>query len=220
MGVIDLKYIPIKTRKVFEKLSETDFIRNYTLVGGTALSIQIQHRLSEDLDFIFDGDKLNINTIKRNLNKIFCDYRIIRQENNDQIDIVIGETKLTFFTTEAVTIPFSVKANSFLYKNLNIANIEVIASLKMATISQRNTIRDYYDLYFISKYHIDLKKIIDNTKKFFPNLSPITYSETLIYTNDIQENDLSNHLSPKEEVTKQDISDFFILELKKIINVL
>jgi hypothetical protein len=56
--------MPINTRKVFEKLSVASFIDNFTLVGGSALSIQIKHRLSEDLDFIFDGESLNINIIK------------------------------------------------------------------------------------------------------------------------------------------------------------
>lgn len=95
---------------------------------------------------------------------------------------------------------------------------EIIACLKFAAITQRNTIRDYYDLYFISKYHIGFKKIIRSTKELLPNLSPITYTETLVYTRDIPENDLSNHLSPKETVTKQEIADYFIVELKKIIN--
>jgi len=36
-----------------------------------------------------------------------------------------------------------------------------------------------------------------------PNLSPVTYTETLVYTEDIPENDLSNHLCPKEQITKQ-----------------
>jgi len=218
MREIDLNYMPQNTKSVFEKLSETSFIKNYTLVGGTALSIQIKHRFSEDLDFIFDGESLNINTIKRNISKIFPKYRIIRQDYTDQIDFVINQTKVTFFTTEAVSIPFSVKAYSFLYKNINIATVEIVACMKFATIAQRNTIRDYYDLYFISKYHLDLNQIINKTKVLLPNIAPVTYTETLVYTNDIAENDLSNHLNPKEIITKQEISEYFILELKKIIN--
>jgi len=93
-----------------------------------------------------------------------------------------------------------------------------IVCLKFATNAQRSTLRDYYDLYFISKYYLGLKKIIDKAKKLLPNLSPITYTETLVYTKDIAETDVSNHLSPKEAVTKQQISDYFIAELRKIID--
>ncbi len=105
---IHTDYLPEKTAEVFEKLSKLSFIKKYTLVGGTALSLQIKHRLSEDLDFIFDGEELNINTIKRNIDKYFKNYRIIRIEKGYQIDFVIHETKVTFFSTSAVSIPFRV----------------------------------------------------------------------------------------------------------------
>jgi hypothetical protein len=40
-----------KTEKIFETLSKLNSIKEYTLIGGTALSLQIANRLSEDLDF-------------------------------------------------------------------------------------------------------------------------------------------------------------------------
>ena len=77
---IDIKYMPEKTLRVFQQLKSQAFISNFTLVGDTALAIQIKHRLSEDLDFVFDGEDLNINLIKRNINKLFPNHRIIRQD--------------------------------------------------------------------------------------------------------------------------------------------
>ena len=41
-----------QTSKIFDKITELKCIRPYLLVGGTALSIQLQARLSEDLDFM------------------------------------------------------------------------------------------------------------------------------------------------------------------------
>ena len=40
------------TGKIFEAISKLDCIKAYTLVGGTALSLQIEKRQSEDLDFM------------------------------------------------------------------------------------------------------------------------------------------------------------------------
>ncbi len=215
--IIDLQFMPSNTKNVFLKLAESNFIKNYTLIGGTALAIQIKHRFSEDLDFIFDGNTINITTIKRNISKLFENYRIIKQDNNYQIDFLIENTKVTFFSSGAVLIPFLVKKYSFSYQKLNIATVEIIAVLKFSAIAQRNTIRDYYDLYFISKYIINLQQIINTTKKLLPNLSPITYTETLVYTKDILETDLSQHLHPKENITKEEIADYFVSELKKNI---
>jgi predicted nucleotidyltransferase component of viral defense system len=212
----DFTFMPESTRTVFDRLAMHHFISKYTLVGGTALSLQIRHRLSEDLDFIFDGEKLNTNSIKRNIATIFPDYRIIRQELNWQIDFLISNVKVTFFSTGAIALPFSVKNHSFSYKTIHICKAKTIASLKMAAIAQRNTIRDYYDLYTLVKYHFSLIEIIGQTKKLIPNLSPITYTETLIYTRDIEETSLDNHLMPNEVITKDHIAEFFIHEIRKI----
>ena len=38
--------------KVFERISKLETIKPYLLVGGTALSLQIGKRRSEDLDFM------------------------------------------------------------------------------------------------------------------------------------------------------------------------
>jgi len=215
-SVINLQFIPPETFLVFEKLGESSFIKDYTLVGGTALAMQIEHRMSEDLDFVIDTEKLNIQTIKRNIAKHFPDYKIIRQEAPWQIDFIINNVKVTFFSTGAVAIPFKVNQHIIRIKNLAVCKAKTIASLKMATIAERNTIRDYYDLYILTKYHYSLKEIILQTKQLIPNLSPITYTETLIYTKDIEEKSLDSHLMPAENITKEQIADFFVDQLRKI----
>jgi len=40
-----------KTEKIFDKISKLDCIRPFVLVGETALSLQLDTRQSEDLDF-------------------------------------------------------------------------------------------------------------------------------------------------------------------------
>lgn len=208
--------MPKDTINVFKELSKYNFIKKYTLIGGTALSIQIHHRLSEDLDFIIDNETINNPEIKREINKIFLNYKIIRDDKDYQLDFIINNCKVTFIAIGTIAIPFKIKKESFSYQNINIARIDIIAVLKLSAIAQRNTIRDYYDLYYISKYKLSFSKIVAKTKHLNPNLSPITYSETIIYTKDIPENSIENHLNPKENVSKKQIETFFISELKKI----
>ena len=92
---------------------------------------------------------------------------------------------------------------------MNIAELKVIGALKLSAIAHRNTIRDYYDLYYLTRYYVDLLELITLTKQLFPNISPVTYSETLVYTKDIDEEDISSHLSPAEIVNKEQIAAFF-----------
>lgn len=76
------------------------------MVGGTALAIQI----------------------KRNISKLFTNHRIIRQDHNLQIDILVNKVKVTFFSTGAVAIPFNVREYSFAEARLNIAGAKAIAA--------------------------------------------------------------------------------------------
>lgn len=219
MANINLDNISENTRNVFELLSQQKFISNFTLVGGTALSLQLGHRLSEDLDFIFDGKFLDSGSIIKFIKSVFKeDYKIIKQENDHQIDFIIKDIKVTFFTNDAVSIPFNVREYSTLYENINIAGVEIISVMKINALAQRNTMRDYYDLYYIAKNVIPLESIIKSSKEKLKNIADITYSETIVYTDDIPEDSISDHLLPKEFVTKKQIADFLTEELKKILN--
>ena len=213
---INTKNIPEDTAILFERFAGLAFMQKFTLVGGTALSLQLGHRQSEDLDFLFDGEKIPATSIKRAIAKAFPDYKLIREDKEYQLDFLINRVKVTFFSTGAVLIPFVVREYSQKHRNLNIAQTDIIAVLKMATLAQRNTIRDYYDLYFIAKHLIPLQQIIERSKTMLPNISAITYTETIIYTDDLPENSIAGHLHPKEVVTKEQIASFFIEELKRL----
>lgn len=217
MKMFYLDFMPKQTKKkVFDTLARYKFINEFTLVGGTALSIQIKHRQSEDLDFIFDGEYINKTKIKRNINSIFQNFKIIKEDENFQIDFLINDVKVTFFSTGVIIIPFNVGGFSNKYQNINLASPNIIGVLKLAAIAQRNTVRDYYDLYFLTRYVLNIKDLFKMTKKLISNLSSITYSETLVYTEDIAEDSIAEHLNPKEVITKEEISNYFISELRKV----
>jgi hypothetical protein len=55
---LDAHFLPDKTRSLFERLIEEPRMRGMTLVGGSALALQIGHRMSEDLDFAVFGPKI------------------------------------------------------------------------------------------------------------------------------------------------------------------
>ncbi|MDQ3193659.1 MAG: nucleotidyl transferase AbiEii/AbiGii toxin family protein, partial [Bacteroidota bacterium] len=141
---MELDFLSDKTKFVFEKLADEKFLNDYTLVGGTALSIQLQHRLSEDLDFIYDGDILKTNLIIKFIDKIFDGkYNLLKQDNEHQLDFLICDVKVTFFASKAVMISFLVKNYSTRYNEANVATVEIISILKLNALAQRNTIRDY-----------------------------------------------------------------------------
>jgi len=112
-------------------------------------------------------------------------------------------------------VDFDVTAGTTSITKISVGSIETIAILKINAISQQNTMCDYYDLYYIAKHFIKLPEIIEISKKNLPNLSPVVYTETLLFVKDIPETSISSHLSPVESITKSEIAEYFMREFKK-----
>ena len=53
-----LDFLPERTRRLFHRLSDEPLLEGLVLVGGSALALQIGHRISEDLDFACLDQKL------------------------------------------------------------------------------------------------------------------------------------------------------------------
>jgi hypothetical protein len=83
------QHIPIATAKVLQILAKEKFIKNFTLVGRSALALQLGHRQSEDLDFIFDDIPENSLDVHLNLK-----YTVSKQQIADyfkeQLKIMYG----------------------------------------------------------------------------------------------------------------------------------
>lgn len=212
---INLDFLPSETRELFEKFSRFSFFKNFVLVGGTGLALQAGHRQSEDLDFISISDDINVSAIKRFFSANFNNFKIVRIDENFQVDLIVTGVKVTFFSKKAIGVGFDVTSGSIEWNKMTVASVESIAILKINAVSQRNTMRDYYDIYYIAKHFMPLKSIIELSKKNLPNLSPIIFSETLLYVRDIPEADISAHLKPAEQISKHEIADYFKGELKK-----
>ena len=56
--MLRLDTLPAATAKVFAHLYAEPLLAGFTLIGGTALSLQVAHRQSEDLDFYCPGERL------------------------------------------------------------------------------------------------------------------------------------------------------------------
>lgn len=151
------------TGQVFEAISKLECIKPFTLVGGTALSLQIKKRQSEDLDFMKwltrRNEKPDVNwpSILKELESIgtVSDYDVA---GFDHVVFNFEGVKLSFYAAPHKAIP-SMKRILYL-NNLYIADMESIGAMKMETMLRRAKFRDYYDIYSILKEGGDIKKII------------------------------------------------------------
>lgn len=163
------KAMPAATFELFtEGFSDIDYLSNWTLVGGTALSIHLQHRLSEDLDFFIekntlDQERTHIEKMIANLEEQGYDC-VMTHNNSENLDYEIEGVKVTFFASGLKNL----KSNCDSYKNIDIASIATIIVMKMeAIISYRMKTRDFYDIYIIGEQEdISIFTMLDMYNKY------------------------------------------------------
>ena len=209
------------TGKVFEAISRLECIKPYTLVGGTALSLQIEKRQSEDLDFMKwltkRGQKPEVawSTIKKELESI-GEIREYEVGSFDFVSFNFEGVTLSFYAAPRKAIP-SMQRIPYL-NNLYIADMESIGAMKMEAMLRRSKFRDYYDIYSILKEDKDLKKMIDAALEHSEHklrtrglLAMLTNGSRFIKEKGFEE------LLPIYDVTPYDIQEYIkqkLLEIK------
>ena len=147
------KAMPEATFELFtEAFANINYMKKWTLVGGTALSAHLQHRLSEDLDFFIEKSTLDQERtdIERMIQSLEAQgYNCVRTHyNSENLDYDIEGVKVTFFASGLKNL----KSHCVSYKNIDVASIETIIVMKMeAIISYRTKTRDFYDIYTVAK---------------------------------------------------------------------
>ena len=201
-----------QTSQLFDAITRLECIKPFVLVGGTALSLQIGCRQSEDLDFMRwkqgPHDKLEVGwpNIKEELETIGH----IDSENIfgfDHVEFVVSGVKLSFYAAPRRQIP---QMQTVVYcNNLRLADIKSIGAMKMETMLRRAKFRDYYDLYTILREGIDIEEMISMALEHSSHrlkrknlLAMITNGE--FYTKD----SAFLQLAPIYDVTATDIQEY------------
>ena len=148
-----MKGLAPHTQQIFEAVSELDSIKSYLLVGGTALTLQINTRQSEDLDFMrwrtSKTEKMEVAwfQIEKELATIGeIQHKYILDINH--VEYLVSGVKFSFYACPKYS-PVVTPVN-FL-NNLKITDVKSIGAMKMEVMLRRSNFRDYYDIYSILK---------------------------------------------------------------------
>ncbi|MEK7596011.1 MAG: nucleotidyl transferase AbiEii/AbiGii toxin family protein, partial [Patescibacteria group bacterium] len=135
--------LPEDTKQTFSLLSNSSLIKSFYLAGGTALALQIGHRISQDLDF-FTSENFDESVLIQKIPDI-GDFQL--EKKSDQTIIgILNNTKISFI---GYKYPFLAPFKNIL--NMNVADIIDIACMKIDTISSRGAKRDFIDVFFVVK---------------------------------------------------------------------
>ncbi len=205
------------TGRIFEAISRLECIKPYVLVGGTALSLQLNTRQSEDLDF------MSWRTTKNERREV--DWPKIRKEleqigtiercdilDFDHVEFVVDGVKISFYASPN----YSPLQNEITYlNNLRIADLTAIGAMKMEVMLRRSKFRDYYDLYSLIIAGVDLTSMINLALKYSGHrLKSKNLLAILTRSDRFMPDDKFRTLAPKYQVTPKEIEE----KIRSIIN--
>ena len=208
-----IKGLTPKTEEVFLSISKLDFIKEFILVGGTALSLQLHARYSVDLDFMrwkkFKNERpvISWKSIESELSDLGFGQVKTNLIGFDQVIFLVSDVKLSFYFRNSfppeglVAIPFT--------GNINIADVASIGVMKIEVMLRRSVFRDYYDLFSILKNGYDIHSLIKKAANYSGHSLKTKNIISLLSNGKQFVSDAGfNHLNPVYDVSCKEIEDF------------
>ncbi|NUQ23108.1 MAG: nucleotidyl transferase AbiEii/AbiGii toxin family protein [Saprospiraceae bacterium] len=161
-------------------MTESD-LSPFTLVGGTALSLQIGHRKSFDLDLFGFPEVLDIPKIA----SLLMDYGELEQLTASRN---IYSVKVSGIKVDFVRYQYAWLSEVQIQQNIRFAGLEDIAAMKLSAITGRGRKRDFTDLYFLLK-QFSLAQILAFYEKKYPDGNRFLVMKSLLYFADAEEDE-------------------------------
>jgi predicted nucleotidyltransferase component of viral defense system len=137
-----------------------EILQPYFLAGGTALALQLGHRMSYDLDF-FGKIKLDYISLSDELRSLGSLLMLDSEEQAYRCEINNIKVDIVNYKSLSLIKPLVV------IEGLRLASVEDIATMKIKTLEDRGYKRDFYDLYSLLEVY-SLEHLLDLTEQKFP----------------------------------------------------
>jgi len=150
----------------------------FFLVGGTALALQLGHRVSVDLDLFtpqsFDKQEL--------LESLIARFDVsIESEGGSMIITYIDAIKVDF-----VKMGYPILFPSLNIEGIRMLDIRDIAPMKLKAIAQRGSKKDFYDIYFLM-HRMPLENMIQLFQEKFIQHEIFHIVKSLTYFSDAEQ---------------------------------
>jgi predicted nucleotidyltransferase component of viral defense system len=145
-----------EARRALGFLAQQPFMQRFYLAGGTALALQLGHRISYDLDFFSTEDKLGVGTRAQISTAL---------QASGEAQVSTSEDVMLFAKLMGVDISFIYQHHPLLepvveVEGIRLASIVDIGLMKLSAIISRGTRRDFIDLY-CAREVAPLEKLFD-----------------------------------------------------------
>jgi predicted nucleotidyltransferase component of viral defense system len=195
-------------RLVLDGFSQSKIGNRFYLAGGTALSLQIGHRLSVDLDFFSPTE--DIPAIRAELENALAPFHSALADSSwGNLVYLAKGIRIGFYG-----YGFPLVAPMVEIQWMRLASIEDIALMKLDAMLARAARKDFYDLYFICK-NIPLKKLFKKADQKYPSVRDFEtqVAKRLVYFENAED---ESEPSLVGSVSWQTVKEYFIKQVKEL----
>ena len=154
------------------------FRKDFYLVGGTAIALQLGHRRSIDFDLFTRkpfGSKRVLNVFEKEGKTVAITRRV-----KEQLNLVVDNVTVTFFE-----YPYDVAA-PVSDEIFRMPDLLSLAAMKAFALGRRSKWKDYVDLFFLLRDHFSLLEIVRKAEEIFGDeFSAKLFRGQVSYHNDI-----------------------------------
>ena len=192
-----------ESKTVFPKLAA--FKGDFYLAGGTALALQMGHRVSVDFD-LFSPNPIK-KTLLKKVEELYDAPLELLVNNSRELTLLAGRVKHTF-----LHYPFPLVLPLEKADPLDLLSAREILATKAYTIGRRGSFKDYIDLYVgLSERVASLPDIMALAReKYGEAFNDRLFLEQLLYLDDVAEEAVVMLLRPIPR--KDEIAGFFMKE--------
>jgi len=195
-------------RQILGGFQKTELGKKFYLAGGTALSLQLGHRLSVDLDFFSPTE--DIPTIRPALEKALASFSPTLADSAwGNLTYLAQNVRIGFYG-----YGYDLVAPLVETEGARLASVEDIALMKLDALLARAARKDFYDLYIICQ-RTSLRNILDLAPQKYPatrDFETQTVKRLAYFQNAESEPD-PHMLTP---IAWEQVKEFFIQQSKTI----
>ncbi len=166
---------------LLKKLMKDSELKDFFLVGGSAMALHLGHRISVDLDLfinnVFDEKKL-----KSHLSSMYNLSSTTTEENTISTFIRSNNNEVK---VEFISYVYKLLKPVKIEQGIRLLEIEDLIPMKLSAISNRGSKKDFYDIYFsLEKY--SLSEMLDLFKQKFEIENLFHVIKSLTYFSDAE----------------------------------
>jgi len=194
------------TLELLKNLQAKPYLDQFVLVGGTALSLQLGHRKSVDLDFFTDKD-FDANVL---LEKVNNDFNVTKE--------LMKMKQTLILEVEDIKVDFIRFKYPFQFPILEIDTIKLlaipdIAAMKLDAVTGRGAKKDFVDIYYLLQDY-SLPELLEFYKKKYRHETIFHVIRSLSYFEDAEEE--PDPVIFDEEIKWENVKDIIRQSVKQL----